>query len=348
MYNMEHEEALKVWENLRDNEEEKLVYLAKFDGDVEKAKWAFIRDKTKTSSIGNITSTISLPTPILAVLSGQVYFWKLWLLSVLIPNILFKLWLVSPEATSLQNLKTVISIFFLYSMIATCLLIPAFLKLKKEKDKTGFFALIIIVFSLINLAFSIQPILALNSDATVANNQSSKTSSSANSKGELKFANANEKRCAQKIKTHLTSYFSTFSHPTSYAPYGRFNWQLTDIKSNGSRTVDSVLTSWQEIIYVEVDLTGMLFSLPKNSNRNRFFSKEFLVDPRYDLLNLGFQEGVFVNRKIYYECFTDDDMVNFDRSNDLMFNPYVSDERFRSIRDKNGFRRNFSWLFPST
>ena len=40
-------EALKRWENLAENSEEKLHYLAIYDGDREKAKWAFLRDKTE-------------------------------------------------------------------------------------------------------------------------------------------------------------------------------------------------------------------------------------------------------------------------------------------------------------
>jgi hypothetical protein len=368
VYNMEHQEALKVWENLRDDEEEKLVYLAKFDGDVEKAKWAFIRDKTKTSSIGNITSSISLPTPILAVISGRVYFWKLWLLSVLIPNIVFKLWLVSPEATSLQNLKIVISIFFLYSIIATCLLIPAFLKLKKEKDKTWFIALIIIVFSLINLAFSIQPILALNGKSTSVHNQSTKIVSATNPKDELEFATINEKKCVKKINDTLSNYFLHFAEDHAYVRslnlrrrdkywptferFGDFSWAFNAIKSNGSRTVDSVLTSWQEIIYVEVQLSGTLFPLSQEVLKNHNYFRGFFGlhgDPRQDIMNIGFKESEYITQNIYYECLTNSNgnIIEFQSNSKIKMSEYLSEVRFKKIKDNNSFRRKFAWLFPS-
>lgn len=346
---MEHQKALKDWESLHDDDEEKLAYLAKFDGDVEKAKWAFIREKTKTSSIGNITSIISLPTPILAVLSGQVYFWKLWLLSVLIPNIVFKLWLVSPNANNLQNLKIVVSLFFIYSLVATCLLIPAFLKLKKEKDKTWFFALIIIVFSVGNLALSIQPILALNIKTTSVNNQANKSLSTANSTNELQFANVNEKRCVEEIDSTLTNYFSYFRDGLD--KFGDFSWEFSAIKSNGHQFYDSAFKSnWQEIIYVEVKLSGILYPFSQSFLKELESKGPFSwVNPSNELQGIGFREGNYKTHNIYYECITHDDgtRVVFQSSSEIKRNERISGGDFKAINDKNSFKRRFAWLFPA-
>ena len=365
---MKHQEALKVWESLLDDEEEKLAYLARFDGNVEKAKWAFIRDKTKTSSTRNLASNISLPSPISAVLSGQVYFWKLWLLFVLIPNIIFKFWLLSPEAGSLQNLKILISLFFVYSVLATCLLIPAFLKLKQKKDKTWFFALIIIIFSVMNLALSIQPILTLNNKDTVVKNQPSKIFGNTDAADSLKFASVNEKKCVKKINDTLTDYFLHFADDSKYvgslnlrridkyAPtgerFGDFSWIFSNIKSNGNKWLDSSETSWQEIIYVEVQLSGTLFPLSQKVQKNHNYFTGFFGlsgDPRKDIMNIGFKESEYSTRKIYYECLTNNEgnQIEFQSYSKIKMSEYISEVRFKTIDDKSAFKRQFAWLFPS-
>ena len=357
---MEHQEALKAWESLRDNEEEKLVYLAKFDGDVEKAKWAFIRDKTKSSSTKNIISNISLPSPILAVLNGQSYFWKLWLVSVLIPNIVFKLWLASPGVSNLQNLRTIVSLFFIYSVFATCLLIPALLKLKQKKDKTWLFALIITIFSAVNLALSLQPILTLNSKGKVVDRWSPKALHNVGADSELKFATANEKKCVAKINNILSDYFIHFSDNPKYVRslnltrlskyfptyeiFGDFSWKFSDIKSNGSDR-----TSWQEIIYVEVKLSGILFPLSPKVLKNHRYFRGFFRDPREDIMNIGFKESIRSTRKIYYECLTNQEgnEIVFQSYNKIKINESFSEVRFKELDDTNSFKRRFAWLFPA-
>jgi len=288
----------------------------------------------------------------------------------MVPHILFKLWLVSSEATSLQNLKIVISIFFFYSIIATCLLIPAFLKLKKEKDKTWFFALIIIVFSVGNLALSIQPILALNSKTTSVNKESTQSLSNRNSMNELKLATVNEKGCVEEINSTLTNYFLHFqddykykesvsmtrlqelSWITTFERFGDFSWAFNAIKSNGREFYQypGEDHGWQEIIYVEVKLSGILYPLSEQILKNhRFFDGVFSVRPTIEMEGIGFREGNYETRSIYYECLTHDDgtRVVFQSNSKIKRHEYISADDFKAIVDKNSFKRRFSWLFPA-
>ena len=69
-------ELLKYWESLADNDWEKIEFLARNDGDYEKAKWDFIRTKErdlKISAVGGTVKSLSKDIFNIASIVGAIF-----------------------------------------------------------------------------------------------------------------------------------------------------------------------------------------------------------------------------------------------------------------------------------
>ena len=143
----EYSERMTLWNSLSDTSNDKIKYLAMFDGDEEKAKWAFIRDgmklerQTKFSASKFFDKSMkSSPTFAKKILSGDIPFWRSYLALILVPNILFKV-LLANQSLSLSALKAALSVYYLLSIVAVILLTASALKLQKETNKYAKIAL---------------------------------------------------------------------------------------------------------------------------------------------------------------------------------------------------------------
>lgn len=142
-----YSERLKLWNSLSDTSNDKIKYLALFDGDEEKAKWAFIREGTKPTHWTKFSapkffdmSVESSPTFAKKILSGNIPFWRSYLALIVAPNILFRV-LLADQSLSLPALKAALSGYYLLSVVAVILLTASALKLQKEANKYAKIAL---------------------------------------------------------------------------------------------------------------------------------------------------------------------------------------------------------------
>ena len=88
---------LNLWNSLDDSSNEKIKFLARFDGNHELAKWAFIRsvdeEDTKVSPISRkLTASVPemLPKPARKPLAGDLSFLGGYLFLIIIPNLVLK------------------------------------------------------------------------------------------------------------------------------------------------------------------------------------------------------------------------------------------------------------------
>ena len=142
-----YSERLELWNSLSDTSNDKIKYLAMFDGDEEKAKWAFIREGTKPTHWTKFSapkffdmSVESSPTFAKKILSGNIPFWRSYLALIVAPNILFRV-LLADQSLSLSALKAALSGYYLLSAVAVILLTASALKLQKEANKYAKIAL---------------------------------------------------------------------------------------------------------------------------------------------------------------------------------------------------------------
>lgn len=142
-----YSERLKLWNSLSDTSNDKIKYLALFDGDEEKAKWAFIREGIKSTHWTKFSapkffdmSVESSPTFAKKILSGNIPFWRSYLALIVAPNILFRV-LLADQSLSLSALKAALSGYYLLSAVAVILLTASALKLQKEANKYAKIAL---------------------------------------------------------------------------------------------------------------------------------------------------------------------------------------------------------------
>ena len=142
-----YSERLELWNSLSDTSNDKIKYLAMFDGDEEKAKWAFIREGTKPTHWTKFSapkffdmSVESSPTFAKKILSGNIPFWRSYLALIVAPNILFRV-LLADQSLSLPALKAALSGYYLLSVVAVILLTASALKLQKEANKYAKIAL---------------------------------------------------------------------------------------------------------------------------------------------------------------------------------------------------------------
>ena len=142
-----YSERLKLWNSLSDTSNDKIKYLALFDGDEEKAKWAFIREGIQSTHWTKFSapkffdmSVESSPTFAKKILSGNIPFWRSYLALIVAPNILFRV-LLADQSLSLPALKAALSGYYLLSVVAVILLTASALKLQKEANKYAKIAL---------------------------------------------------------------------------------------------------------------------------------------------------------------------------------------------------------------
>ena len=114
-----YSERLELWNSLSETSNEKIKYLALFDGDEEKAKWAFIREGTKSTHWTRFSAPTffdmyleSSPTFAKKILSGNIPFWRSYVALIVAPNILFRV-LLADQSLSLSAFKAVLSVYYL-------------------------------------------------------------------------------------------------------------------------------------------------------------------------------------------------------------------------------------------
>ena len=92
-----YEKALVSWNKLSDEQGEKLFWVSNANGDVDEAKWAYIRHHTEAGESSVQRFEVSPAEPIgntpycQRVWDGQANLWVVWLWTTLIPNIVFSL-----------------------------------------------------------------------------------------------------------------------------------------------------------------------------------------------------------------------------------------------------------------
>lgn len=255
--------ALKRWESLADNSEDKLHYLAIHDGDREKAKWAFLRDKTEQKVVHSRSSeefaSISsrpdvtkgfvkkfelqlnklfngLPLPIRNLTDGNCRFWALWLGLVLFPNIAFKTIMLAPQFHQDPSFaRMTINTFCVFSILAFVILIKSFLKMTSRGEKFRQFAAIILLVTLANFLLNLPLIVEMNSNESSANSSIQTSYDSAQHVGSgLVLVGEQEEKCAKKVNRHLKFYLG------SLGDYAVFDTHQLDKWRNQNRKPSSM------------------------------------------------------------------------------------------------------------
>ena len=170
-----YSELLELWNSLSDTSNDKIKYLAMFDGDEEKAKWAFIRDgvkperKTKFSLPKfSVTSTEQSPTFAKKIISGDIPFWRSYLALIVVPNILFKV-LLANQSLTVSGLKAVLSLYYVLSMVAVILLTASAFKLHKEANKYAKIALGLMLLSVGSIIYQTPSVINVFSTSEKSN-----------------------------------------------------------------------------------------------------------------------------------------------------------------------------------
>jgi uncharacterized membrane protein YgcG len=153
-------ERLILWESLEDNSNEKIKFLARFNGDNELAKWAFIREVDESSSTKRLPQkTIklinhkSLPNPVRRVLSGNFPFWGGFVFLVIIPNIVFKS-LTAGGNLSGTELRYALTFYLLFSILSVGLLFLSARRMVVEEKKFAKIAMVLVGLSAISVVYN--------------------------------------------------------------------------------------------------------------------------------------------------------------------------------------------------
>ena len=242
-------EALKRWENLAENSEEKLHYLAIYDGDREKAKWAFLRDKTEQkiaqsrsseepASIGSKPDVTKgfvkrfelqlnklfngLPIPIKNLMDGNCRFWVLWFGLVFFPNIAFKVITLAPQFDQDPSFaRMTINTFCVFSILAFFILIKSFLKMTSRGERFRQVAAIILLITLVNFLISFPSIVNINSkDPSANSNTQIHYNSAKHTDAGIILVSKEEETCKKSVTNHLKNYFG-------FPKFGDYSWQPT-------------------------------------------------------------------------------------------------------------------------
>lgn len=170
-----YSERLELWNSLSDTSNDKIKYLAMFDGDEEKAKWAFIREGRKPTHWTKFSapkffdmSVESSPTFAKKILSGNIPFWRSYLALIVAPNILFRV-LLADQSLSLPALKAALSGYYLLSVVAVILLTASALKLQKEANKYAKIALGLMLLSVGSIIYQTPSVINVFSTSEKSN-----------------------------------------------------------------------------------------------------------------------------------------------------------------------------------
>ena len=206
-------ERMTRWNSLSDTSNDKIKYLAMFDGDEEKAKWAFIRDGVKLERQTKFfapkffnMSEESSPTFAKKILSGNLPFWRSYVALIVVPNILFKV-LLADQSLTLSGLKAALSVYYLLSIVAVILLTASAFKLHKEANKYAKIALGLMLLSVGSIVYQTPSVI----DVFSANQHSS------HSKNEEEHQHLfKSKKSIEDCVRAMSDYRPSFRNSSSY------------------------------------------------------------------------------------------------------------------------------------
>lgn len=154
----EYSDRLELWNSLSDTSNDKIKYFALFDGDEEKAKWAFIRDGVKAERQTKFSapeffniSDEGPPTLAKKILSGNIPFWRWYLALIVAPNFLYRLALNGWIAH--ESLKFSLAFYYAFTIFAVILLTASAMRLNREKNRYAKIALGLMLLSAVSIAY---------------------------------------------------------------------------------------------------------------------------------------------------------------------------------------------------